>query len=265
MDLKSGFKVCPFCKEQIRDAALKCRYCGEWLEGSKAPGSEAQPPVHPSSPISRAVMEDSSASNGVDASKECDRPTREAAEGSRADYWYGYVYVLFCAYLTYCCVTHLLGAAMTPAPEGDLAKQTEYWASLPFLAAATAFFAHVTYKLARREATRGMIYIIVTLHGLNVLARGIRPGELVIWIVLSWVAVNIPRERIAQQSRGATEDEIYELLNKATQLETKGRVHEAIKAYRELAETYPDRPAGEDARKSLESLEAKVTKSPLSL
>jgi hypothetical protein len=34
------FKSCPFCKEQIRTAAVKCRFCGEWLErpAQQAPG-----------------------------------------------------------------------------------------------------------------------------------------------------------------------------------------------------------------------------------
>ncbi len=32
----SAFKVCPFCKQQIRREAIKCRFCGEWLESSEA-------------------------------------------------------------------------------------------------------------------------------------------------------------------------------------------------------------------------------------
>jgi hypothetical protein len=39
-------KTCPYCAEQIQEDAIKCRYCGEWLDG-RSRGNVAPQVVYP--------------------------------------------------------------------------------------------------------------------------------------------------------------------------------------------------------------------------
>src|SRR5664280_1120710 len=177
----AGLKICPFCKEQIREEAVKCRFCGEWLgeaiTRTTVPESDAKATrsggVDPElGAVGRAIV----TNQETDGASTASTPATPAAEAGVAgkpprqkvswmDYWYGYLYMAFCGYLTYCAVTRFLFNALTPAPPGNLRTRVAYWLGLVAAAGLTVFFAYATYTLLWRRVRMGLIYAVVTLHG----------------------------------------------------------------------------------------------------
>jgi len=116
---------------------------------------------------------------------------------AHGQYWFGYLYAAFWAFVTYSCATHALAMLImlqSGIPNGIQAR-TEFLGSLILWPILVAVFGWVTYRLVTRKATMKMIYVLVAVHGANVLLEGIIPWKLVFWIVLSAIAIVKFRER----------------------------------------------------------------------
>ena len=80
------------------------------------------------------------------------------------------------------------------------------------------------------------------------------------WGAILFGAIQIFRGmtgRNLEISREDDRDSGYEALADATRLETEGRIQEALDAYQRIVDEYPNTEAAHDAKKSIESLQAK--------
>ena len=114
-----------------------------------------------------------------------------ASKNSKDNYWYGYFYAVVWAYISFCCATHSLAFI-----EAAKTQFNFLWAII--WAVFTVSFAWVTYCLLVRKVNMTIIYVLVGIHGYNVLARGIVPVELAIFISFSYIVIVKFRKRFAR-------------------------------------------------------------------
>jgi hypothetical protein len=119
-----------------------------------------------------------------------------------------------------------------------------------------------TRRAAEKRMVRGALWCIggILVTGTTyLLASGPAGGTYVIaWGAIVFGAVEFICGATGHKEEIDPEELAYHALEVATRLETEGRVQEAIAIYERIAQEYPNKPAGHDAQKSLESLRAKV-------
>ena len=105
----------------------------------------------------------------------------------------GYVYAAFAGFAAYYSVTRavlLFGGLATRYPSDRVYS----WIAIFLWSAAAVFFAFAALKLVLRRARLGLVYTVAVLHGIGVLARGLRPIDMAMWIFISGAAIGFFRQ-----------------------------------------------------------------------
>src|SRR5262249_55721879 len=119
-----------------------------------------------------------------------------------------------------------------------------------------------TYSpLARKRIIRGTAWLLGGLIVTAVTYSAARSGGgtyVVAWGAIAFGVVQLFQGVLGGRRPPRLENAGYDELELATRLEAQGRIQDAAAAYKSIAERFASTPAGDDARKSLETLQARL-------
>jgi hypothetical protein len=199
--MPEDFKTCPYCKGQIRVSAVKCRYCGEWLEAQ--PGTS---PTESSEQIragdfhteqASSLTEEERVASEAPASIQKNDPfddsapfgqtaTRTAPPAAqvvteRENYMFAYLYAVGCFIGTLAAI-YFLFSGVTAQQYGYVIAAPTWPKQIVLLLQAILWAATGVCIMLKRKLALPLVYVGVVTSGLGVLMRGIVPLDLLLYL-----------------------------------------------------------------------------------